>query len=583
MHTDTTPSPARSIVADAGATHDLIVIGAGGAGMAAALFGAIRGLKVLLLERTEFVGGTTAFSAGTVWIPNTPHAVTVGARDSVAQAATYLDQVVGDHADRRLREAFLRQGPQALATLERESHVKLRPYALHPDYESDLDGATLRGRAMEPLPFDGRQLGAHFALLRAPIPEFTVLGGMMVDRTDVNHLLAMTKRWASFKHAARLVLRQARDRLTHPRGTRLVMGNALCARLLQSLVERGVEIRTEAQVERLVTEGGRVTGIVLMHKGQRQALHARAGVVLASGGFNRHPQLRAQLLPAAANYTPGAPGHTGEAITLALGAGAQIGDRNLQNAFWAPVSVRRRADGSTAVFPHFVLDRAKPGTVVVNQAGQRFVNESTSYHRFGAAMLAEHARSACIPAYLIADARALKTYGLGMVRPGGMGLAGALKDGYVVSGQTLAELAGRLGVPAAALAQTVARFNQHAARGEDPDFQRGRTAYQRNIGDAAAGGINPNLGALQQAPYYAVKLYPGDIGASAGLVTDAQARVLGANQQPIDGLYAVGNDMNSIMGGTYPGPGITIGPALVFAHIAAADAAGRLAGEALAA
>lgn len=543
--------------------------------MASALFAAIKGLKVLLLESTEYVGGTTAFSAGTIWVPNSMHAAEVGARDSVAQAAAYLNRVTGSHGDPALRDAFLENGPRALAELESRSQVRLRAYARHPDYESDLEGATLAGRAMEPVPFDGRQLGAYFGLVRPPIPEFTVLGGMMVDRTDINHLLAMKRSLKSLRHGLGLIARHAIDRLSHPRGTRLVMGNALVGRLLCSLVERGVPIWTRARLERLVLDGGAVAGVVVSHEGKTHVLSARAGVVLASGGFNRHQQLRAQLLPAGESYTPGAPGHTGEALSLALSAGAQMGRNNLENAFWAPVSVRQRADGSRAVFPHFVLDRAKPGTVVVNQAGERFVNESTSYHRFGREMFLANQRSPSIPAYLIADARALTAYGLGMVRPGGGGLQPFLDDGYLVTGRTLDELAGRLGIDAAGLNRTVTRMNELARSGQDPDFGRGRTEYQRNIGDATF-APNPNLGPIGEAPFYAVRLYPGDIGAAAGLQTDADARVLDSQGRPMVGLYAVGNDMNSIMGGTYPGPGITIGPALTFAYIAARHATARL-------
>lgn len=401
----------------------------------------------------------------------------------------------------------------------------------------------------------------------------------MVDRTDIGHLLAMGRSLTSLRHGLGLIGRHALDRLRHPRGTRLVMGNALVGRLLASLLARRVPVWTQARVERFTTDGAgdslAITGVDVTHAGQTHHLTARAGVVLASGGFNRHPQLRAQLLPAGETHTPGAPGHTGEALSLALAAGARLGRGNLDHAFWAPVSVRQRADGSRAVFPHFVLDRAKPGTVVVNQAGERFVNESTSYHRFARAMFEADLRSPSIPAYLIADARALKAYGLGMVRPGGRGLQPFLDDGYLVKGRTLADLAGHLGIDPAALARTVARLHDHARTGHDPDFGRGRTDYQRNLGDATI-APNPTLGPVETAPFYAVRLYPGDIGAATGLQTDADARVQNAQGRPIRGLYAVGNDMQSVMGGTYPGPGITIGPGLTFAWLAARHAAARL-------
>jgi succinate dehydrogenase/fumarate reductase flavoprotein subunit len=551
-------------------SYDLIVIGGGGAGLSAALFGTLNGARVLLLESTEYVGGTTAFSGGTIWIPNTFHAAAVNAQDSVEQAETFLHNALGNYAAGDMIRAFLEAGPRAVELLDRDTDVKLRPYPLHPDYISDLPGATMKGRALEPVPFDGRLLGDKFDLVRPPIPEFTILGGMMVDRNDIAHLLNLKKSWASFRYSLALVARYARDRLRHKRGARLTMGNALIGRLLHSFLKRGGTVWTQAQVDRLITEDGRIAGISLLRDGQRRDVHAVHGVILASGGFNRNPALRKELVPGVEIHTPGAPGHTGAALELALSAGARIGDRNVENVFWAPVSIRQRADGTKAVFPHFVFDRAKPGTVIVNRSGRRFFNESTSYHLTGKAMIEANRSEPCIPAFLIADHQAIKTYGLGMVRPGGSGMSFLLRDGYLVKGETLAELAGKLGIDAMQLDKTVATFNGYAATGIDPDFGRGTTAYERNLGDPKV-GPNPTMRPLEKGPFYAVKLYPGDIGASAGLVTDARARVLGKNG-PIDGLYAIGNDQNSIMAGLYPAPGITLGPAITFAYIAVQDA-----------
>lgn len=560
----------------ADAAFDLVVIGAGGAGMAAALFAAIDGKQVLLVERTAFVGGTTAWSAGTTWVPGTHHAAKVNPNDTLADAARYLGNAIGERTPAALRQAFLDHGPEVIRHSETHSDVKFRPYAKHPDYISDLGGATLAGRALEPLPFDGRLLGDLFPLVRPPIPEFTVLGGMMVDRTDINHLLALTKSFASFKHSLKIILRHAADRLRYPRGTRLVMGNALVARLLVSLSKHaGVTLALNTSVERFGRGASGIETVELAQGSERRTLRVRGGVVLASGGFNRHPGLRQTLLPGAhVGWCPAAPGHTGAAHDLARGLGAQYGQGGLSNAYWAPVSLRQRADGSTAVFPHFVMDRAKPGMLTVNQAGERFVNESTSYHLFGMAMQS----TGSVPAYLICDAEALRKYGMGMVRPGASAKDRTtfLADGYLTEGRTLEELAMQLGIDAAGLKASVQKINAYAESGVDPDFQRGTTAYQQNIGDATAGGRNPNLGPLRTAPYYAVKLYPGDIGAATGFATDGDARVLDATGQPIPGLYAVGNDMHSIMGGVYTAPGITIGPGLVFARLAARHAGARV-------
>lgn len=555
--------------------YDVVVVGAGGAGLAAALFAAIEGARVLLVERTGLVGGTTAWSAATTWVPGTHHAQAVNPEDSLEQTSRYLDHAVGDSAPRAIREAFLRHGAAAIKHIEDKSDVLFRPYAKHPDYISDLPGSSLCGRALEPLPFDGRLLGPLLALIRPPIPEFTVLGGMMIDRYDIPHLLALKRSWKSFSHSAKLIARYGMDRLLHGRGTRLVMGNALVARLLHSLSRHAhVTLALNTSLEAIDRdETGRVSAVSL--SGPRGDVRVAVALVLASGGFNRDPQLREQRLPGVPqDWCPAAPGHTGQAQAAARQVGAADGQAGLSPAFWAPVSLRKRADGSAAVFPHFVLDRAKPGMLAVNQAGERFVNESTYYHLFGLAMQAAHQKSPSIPAYLIADAAAVRRYGMGMVRPGGRGLAPFLADGYLVQGDTLEELATRLGIDAAGLRRSVDKINVYASTGVDLDFHRGETAYQHNIGDASLGGRNPNLGSLSQAPYYGVRLYPGDIGAAQGIRTDEFAQVLDAQNQPIQGMYAVGNDMNSVMGGTYPAPGITVGPGLVFAHIAALHALG---------
>ncbi len=255
--------------------------------------------------------------------------------------------------------------------------------------------------------------------------------------------------------------------------------------------------------------------------------------------------------------------------------GAHYGAGGLSNAFWAPVSIRRRRDGSTAVFPHFLMDRGKPGMITVNRSGKRFLNETTSYHLFGIAMQEENKQANSIPAYLIADADAVRKYGIGMVRPGGKGLDAFIADGYLTTAGTIEELAVKLDIDAQGLKDSVARINRFAQTGVDEDFNRGTTAYARNLGDLAWPGPNPNIGPLQQAPYYAVRLYPGDIGAATGFVTDASARVLDGTDKAIPGLYAVGNDMHSIMGGVYTGPGITLGPGLVFGYLAGRHAARR--------
>jgi succinate dehydrogenase/fumarate reductase flavoprotein subunit len=563
-----------STPSDIAPRYDVVVIGAGAAGMSAALFAAIRGAKTLLVEKTGFVGGTSAFSAGSIWIPNTRHASAVGASDSAANVERYLQQIVGNRADTALRASFLRAGPEAVDALENHSEVKLRAYARHPDYRSELDGAVVAGRALEPLPFDGRLLGEAFKLVRPPLPEFTLLGGMMVDRTDIAHLLSSTKSVKSLLHSTKLLARHARDRLAHGRGTRLVMGNALVGRLLYSLIRRDVDILNRASLTKIVrVADGRVTNAFLASDGVSRAMVINGGLILAGGGFSRHAARRPVALGTDEAWSSVASGANGDAQDKAIEIGARISDGDLSPAFWAPASIRRRRDGSQAVFPHFVLDRGKPGTLVVDSNGRRFLNEAISYHQFALEMLAQG--KSAIPAFLIADAAAVRKYGLGMVRPGGWGKKSAVADGYLAVGDTIEQLAQRLNIDPGNLRETVDRMNGFAQTGRDLDFDRGSTVYQNHNGDASAGGANPNLGPIATAPFYALRLYPSDIGTSAGLVTDDVARVLDSSNRPIAGLYACGNDMQSVMGGTYPGPGITLGPAIAFAYLAASDATRR--------
>ena len=562
---------------------DLVVVGAGSGGLAAAVFAAISGKSVLVVERTEYVGGTSALSAATTWVPNSLHAHKVAPpgsadADSPEKVRGFLNAVVGNRSPADVRDAFIDSAPKAIAELERKTAAHFRPYATHPDDEQDPEGATMRGRALEPVPFDARALGEDINLIRKPIPEFCLFDGMMIDRTDINHLLALTKKFASFKHAVKILAHYGIDKLHGRRGTRLVMGNALIGRLLLTFRDKGGSLVTRTSVETAIAEAAQRADVVLVSGGVRRTVRATHGVVLAAGGYNRHKTRRAEMLPQPTpEFSPAAPGHTGEMQDLALQLGAKFSTADAQPAFWAPCSTRKRKDGSIAVFPHFVLDRSKPGTVCVNQAGLRFVNESSSYHLFGRAMFEQNQISPCIPCWIITDAAGLRKYGLGMVRMGTKNIQPFLADGYLLEGKTVAELAGKIGVPAANLEQTVANMNAYAKTGTDPDFGRGRTAYHRVNGDAGFTGPNPTLGPIATAPFYAVKLIVGDIGASSGLVINADAQVLGEGDQPIAGLYACGNEANSIMGGTYPGPGITVGPAITFAYRAVQHALGMAA------
>jgi len=550
--------------------YDAIVIGAGAGGLAAACVAAAEGMRTLLLEKTPVVGGTTAYSGGMVWIPANPKMPAAGIADTVADARRYLDQAAPPTRDTAAREAFLTRGPEALEYLEAHTSLRMRPVTNYPDYYPDLPGARLGGRVLEPEDFDGRALGRAFGLLRWPLREFMLFDGMMVARPDLPHFRGVFRSPRSAARVLKLVGEYAWQRLFAARGTRLVLGNALVAHLLKSALDLKVELRVGVPAVRLQVRHGAVHGVSVDSGRKRpESIAARAGVVLATGGFSHDASRRSAMLPATVSgHSPVCRADTGDGIRFGLAAGGRIGDHNTQNAFWAPMSHYRRADGTECVFPHTVVDRGKPGIVAVNAAGERFTSEAVPYHEFVLAMFRANETSPTIPAFLLCDRKSLWQYGLGAVRPFSVSLEGHIASGYLVRGNTLADLATRLGVDAAGLARTVATYNDDARRGVDSKFGLGDNAYQRYLGDAQ-NRPNPCMRPIESPPFYGIRLVPSDLGTVAGLVTDGDARVLDAEGRPIPNLYACGNDMNSIMDGAYPGPGITLGPALVFGYIAA--------------
>lgn len=565
------PGPSPDV---APADYDVIVLGAGAAGMAAACTAAALGQRVLLLEHSERVGGTTAISGGMVWIPANHKMRDAGIEDDLDRARTYLRSTVPNaDADPNL-QAFLAHGDEAIRFLEANSSLRLQPVRRYPDYYPDRAGATPGGRVLEPVPFDGRALGADFKLLRDPLPEFLLFGGMMISREDLPVLRRVTRSASALWHAARLAAQYGRQRLRAHRGTTLYLGNALAARLLKSVRELKVELYTSARVKRVWVEQANVVGVVVDERGQERNLRARRGVILATGGISQHKAIRQQYVPASAgelSATVDAGAQIGGA-QLARDAGAQLSPTSRTLAFWVPASTGRRADGSTAIFPHTVTDRAKPGLIAVNREGRRFVNEAVSYHEFVQAQLRDAGRN--IPAWLICDRDFLWKYGLGRVRPFALSVRREVASGYLQRAASLAELARSIAVPASALVDTVNTFNVDAERGVDAAFGRGGDIYQRHLGDAHQ-QPNPCVAPLLRPPFYAVAVVPADLGMAAGVMTDEQSRALRADGTPIEGLYACGNDMHSVMNGAYPGPGITLGPALVFGYLAARHACER--------
>ena len=525
---------------------DVVVVGAGAGGMAAALAASLEGLNVVLCEKSSQVGGTAATSAGTLWIP-----------PDIDEAQRYLDALIPEADGRSLRQAYLATGPRTIEFFEAGSEVKFVAAGMHPDYR-EAPGAAASGRAIVPVPFDGRLLGADFPRVRPPIAEFMLFGGMMVGKADIVTLLGTFRSPGQFLGSAALIGRYARDRLRYPRGTRLVMGNALVARLFFSLRHRGVPIRFDSPLAGLVREAQRVTGVVLAN-GER--ISARKGVVLAAGGLGRSELRRRLMAKPVSDHSLTCTTNTGEGVNAALNIGAAPSTAR-GGGLWTPVSATGRKDAD-GFFPHLILDRAKPGLVAVDAAGKRFVNEACSYHDFVEAMFEARA----IPAHLVCDAGFVRRYGLGMIRPLTRDVRRYARMGYIACGDTLDELAHAAGIDGAGLKASVERHNGFAREGADAEFGKGRATLDRFNGDPAF--PNPCLGPIARPPFCALKVWPGDLGTSDGLAANENAQVLDDAGRPIPGLYACGNDMASIFRGTYPGPGITLGPALVFGYLAA--------------
>ncbi len=506
--------------------YDVVVIGAGAGGMTAAAVAAAEGLSVLLIEKTEFIGGTTAWSGGMVWIPANAKMKHAGIDDSLSNAADYLAGTVPETENADLRAAFLANGPEAVEYLEANTEVRLQPVKTYPDYYPEKPGAMAGGRVLEPVTFDGARLGVNFGRLRPPLPEFTLFGGMMVNRLDIPHLRKFGRSFRSTLRSMRLVSEYALQRLRAPRGTTLHLGNALAARLYASLLARNVDIWFGATVEHLVTEGDAISGVCINDSSGSRSIVARKGVVLATGGFSHDAGLRARFFPGGAGaVSAAAPGGSGDGLHAAIAAGASMNTRVASPAYWVPASLFQRADGSQGVFPHTVTDRAKPGIIAINASGRRFVNEALSYHEFVLAMLRDGNDAAGRSFYLVCDRRFLWTYGLGRIRPFTLHLGRYIKSGELIEAPSIEALAVSIGVETSALSTTVDKYNAHARVGLDPEFGRGTSIYQRHLGDAGH-SPNPCVAPIERAPFYALRIYPADLGTAIGLQTDIRDRAL---------------------------------------------------------
>ena len=549
---------------------DVLVAGSGASGMSAAITARYRGLDVLIVEKEPRFGGTTARSGGWLWIPGTSLAKAYGITETPEQARTYLRHEAGNNYDAARVDAFLTAGPEAVDFFTTKTALRFDMPLVFPDYHSEAPGGTQGGRSMVARPFDGRELGDHIGTLGMPLPELTVFGMMLGSGKDIVHFMRATKSLTSAIYVAKRLSRHLMDVLRYGRGMTLTNGNALAGRLAKSAQDLKIPMWLSSPVRELTVENGIVTGAIVSREGREVRVRARQGVVLACGGFPHDVERRKKMFPHAPtgneHFSPGPTGNTGDGLRLAESAGGHVEDRLPNAAAWVPVSQTTRKDGSKGVMPHFI-DRAKPGVIAVMRDGRRFANEGNSYHDFVQAMVKAAKPGEEIAAYLVCDHKTLRKYGLGCVPPFPMPLGHHLNTGYLMRGDTLEALAAKAGIDAKAFTETVSRFNATAPLGQDVAFGKGSKAYNRYQGDALH-GPNPCVAPIENGPFYAIKMVIGDLGTYAGIVTDENARALDTEGRVIPGLYAAGNDMASIMGGNYPGAGITLGPALTFGYIA---------------
>lgn len=566
--------------------YDLIVVGSGAAGLAAAITARKRGLQVAVLEKEPVFGGTTALSGGVLWIPLNHHGRKQNPADTVEKVLTFMRAETGDFYDEASVQAFIDNGPKMVEFFERETQMKFIP-TLYPDYHPTTAGGVDVGRSILAEPYDIRGLGKDMARLKPPLKTITFIGMMFnSSNADLKHFFRATKSLTSFLYVARRLASHIKDLVLYRRAVQVTSGNALAARLAKSALDLGIPILTSTPVRRLLQEGERVTGVLASAPGGELRLSARYGVVLACGGFPHDEKRIAQAYPHVRrghrHLSPTPESNTGDGCNMAEQVGGVVDIRFPEPAAWMPVTRVDFGGGETGVFPH-LLDRYKPGIIGVLVNGRRFTNESNSYHDVGAALhrACEGMRETAM--WLICDKTALAKYGLGYVKPAPMPIGRFLRNGYLLKGGTLAELARNAGIDPAGLEQTVREYNKDAVRGEDPAFGRGSTSFNRYLADPEH-KPNPCVAPVEKGPFYAVKVLMGDLGTFDGLRTSVQGEVLRRDGTPVAGLYAVGNDRASVMGGNYPGAGITHGPNMTFGYVTAnhiADlASGRVAGAA---
>ncbi len=557
-------------------TYDVIVVGSGAGALLAAVRAADEGLRTLVVEKTDLVGGTSAISGGGIWIPDNYDMPKAGLKDSIDAAYRYVKACAKGLASDDRVLAYV-ETAREMAQYLKQIGIPYRCVPGYSDYYPDMPGAMPGGRTMDPVDYNAAKLGLQaFPLLRPTSPGQLILGRMHINAFEARSMLAR-----EFKSNFTLIGMMLRYFLDYPwrnktkRDRRLTGGQALLGGLLAALHQRKVELRMNCPMQSLVYEGDRVVGVIVQREGKSVTVRAKHGVLLGAGGFERNAAMREQYLPKPtdANWTATPPhANTGDAIR----AGAEVGGAlHLMAHTWgAPTLEVPGEEKYRAIF----VERSLPGCMVVNARGERFLNESGPYPEFQQAMFANHAQTGgAIPAWIVFDADFRAKQPIGPLMPAKAVPDSKLRKSWLNKvywkAETLDALAQQLGVDAAGLKRSAARMTEFATTGKDLDFDRGGNTFDRYYGDPRL--KNPNLGPIAKGPFYAMKLLPGDIGTKGGLLTDREARVLNEQGQIIKGLYCVGNNSASVMGPAYPGAGSTLGPAMTFALRAIAEMTGK--------
>ena len=550
---------------------DILVVGTGAGAMVAAVTAAQHGAQTLIVEKSDLYGGTSATSGGGVWIPDSDSARAQGQSDSAVEAFTYMKQLVGNAVPDAKLHAFVDYARLMARYVEQVSELRFSaiPYT---DYHAEKPGGKMGYRSHETNTLHASQLSPEdFVTLRPTHPSATLFGFIPWTSMEAAPMITRGPGW--MKVMARVLWRYYSDvpqRLRSRRSRYLVFGNAIAGHLKNALNRYGAEMWLEAPLVSLLRAAdGPVEGAVIRHRGKELRVKARKGVILGAGGFERNGDMRERYLPGHTlpEWSAGQENNTGDAIQagLAIGAAADLMDE----AWWAPTV---RVPGEDRARPLF-YERALPGNIIVNQNGDRYMNEARSYDVAGKAMIeADRPDAQSVPSWIILDARFRKKYPMGPLLPvfPDWMLPRKVQDMFVKA-PTIAELARRIGIEPARLEATIARVNRFAKTGIDEDFARGSAPYDRYYGDLSV-KPNPNLAPIDQAPFYALQVYPGDIGTKGGLAADEAGRVTDESGQPIPGLYAIGNNSGSVMGAAYPGAGSTLAPAMTFGYLSALDA-----------